>query len=96
MVAMGLILSFAAGAIASLLGGMFAIVQAVIKSTNFKPGDGLKASQGLVEMFMVAGAMFGALVGLFQVVENGATLFGTNIFRNVGFMLLLAGGLVEH
>lgn len=93
LAAMAIIFTFAAGAIVSLIGGIFAIVQGVLKSIKFQPGDGLKTAQGLTTLFMISGALFGALVGLFQVVENGSTLFGANIARNVGFMILIALGL---
>jgi hypothetical protein len=93
LAAMGLIFTFAAGAIVSLIGGIFAIVQGVLKSIKFQPGDGLKTAQGLGSLFMVSGALFGALVGLFQVVENATSLFGANIAKNIGFMVLIGLGL---
>lgn len=90
---MGLMLSLTAGAIVTLVAGLFSIVQGVLKSVKYKPGDGIKSAQGLTTLFMISGALFGALVGLFQVVENASTIFGANIARNIGFMIVIGLGL---
>ena len=93
MALMGIILTLASGVIVTLMGGIFAIVQGVLKSTKFKAGDGFKASQGLMELFMISGALFAAMAGMFQVVENGSNLFGPKIWKSIGLMLLLGLGL---
>lgn len=93
MALMGIILTLASGVIVTLMGGIFAIVHGVLKSTKFKAGEGFKASQGLMELFMISGALFAAIAGLFHVVENGSNLFGAKIWKSIGLMLLLGLGL---
>ena len=93
MALMGIILTLASGVIVTLMGGIFAIVHGVLKSTKFKAGEGFKASQGLMELFMISGALFAAMAGMFQVVENGSNLFGPKIWKSIGLMLLLGLGL---